>query len=127
MLEGISSTQKKNKKGKPTGKPIFGGFYLQYSEAMNAGTAGSAGDYHVFSKVTKKVKKSTVTTLKPVGFSVSYNSANDEVTLGLKSTKPFAKGGEITISGVTSQAGATLSTADTTFTILAGAKKVTIA
>ena len=43
----------------------------------------------------------------------------------MKSTKPFAKGGEITISGVTSQAGVALSTSDTTLTILPKAKGIT--
>ena len=75
------TTQKKNKKGKPTGKPVFSGFALAYSEAMNAATAGNNGDYQVYSKVVKKGKKAGGTTLKPVGFSVSYTAANDEVTI----------------------------------------------
>ncbi len=126
VLEGLVTTQKTNKKGKPTGKPVFKGFYLKFSEAMNAATAGVAGDYHVFSKVVKKGKKGSTTTLKPVAFSVSYGAANDEVMIGVSSTKPFAKGGEITLSGVTSQAGVALAAADLTFTITTNAKGIVL-
>ena len=126
VLARLATTQKTNKKGKPPGKPIFAGFYIQYSRPMNAATAGVTTDYQVFSNVIKKVKKQTTTTDKPVPFSVSYNPAQNAVTINVKSTKPFAKGGEITIRGVTSQAGIALSSSDTTFTILVKAKGITI-
>ena len=94
---------------------------------MNSATAGLSTDYQVLSNVVKKVKKKPTTTHKPVPFSVSYNPATDSVTISVKNSKPFAKGGEITISGVTSQAGVALNSSDTTLTILAGAKGITLA
>ncbi len=127
ILETIATTQKHNKKGKPVGKPVFGGFTLQYSGAMNSATAGLAANYQVFSETVKKVKKTKVTTWKPVSFSVSYTPATDSVLLGLKSTTPFAKGGKITISGVTSQAGVALSLSDDVLLISPKAKGITIA
>ena len=60
-------------------------------------------------------------------FTVDYTPSTDSVTLKLSSSKPFAKGGEIVISGVTSQAGVALSAADTTLTILPKAKGITMA
>ncbi len=124
VLEKVVYTQKTNKKGKLAGKPVFSGFSIQYNTVMNASTAGLAGNYHVFSEVVKKVKKKTVTTLKPVNFSVSYSDSSNTVTVNLKTTKPFAKGGEITISGVTSQTGVLLNPSDTVFTIFAKANGI---
>jgi hypothetical protein len=100
------------------------GFALVFSEVMNAATAGLATDYDVFSTAVKKTKKGTTATKKPVPFSVSYSSAKNVVTINVSSTKPFAKGGGITISGVSSQAGVLLSASDTVFTILARAKGI---
>ena len=119
-------TQKK-KKGKPVGKPVFSGFSFQYNTAMNSSSAGLAGNYHVFSQVVKKVKKKKTTIFTPTPFSVSFNQTNNTVTVNVKSTKPFAKGGKITISGVTSQAGVLLDPKDTTFTITANAKGIILA
>ena len=124
-LESVLNARKTNKKGKPIGKPVFGGFQLQYSTTMNALAAGSAADYQVASKVIKRVKKKTVTTYKPVKFTTSYNAATNTVTLNVKSKTPFAKGGEIThFHGVTDQAGTPISPSDTTFTISPKAKGV---
>ena len=125
IIEEPTITQKRNKKGKPTGKPVFSGFKLQFSTTMNPSTAGSSANYHVFSKVIKPGKKKSVTSLKPVNFTTSYNPATDTVTLNVKSSQPFAKGGEITISGVTDQAGALLNTSDALFIISPKAKSVT--
>jgi ELWxxDGT repeat protein len=125
VLEKVILTQKTNKKGKPMGKPIFGGFSLQFSTAMNSATAGLAGNYQVLSNVVKKVKKKTTTTLKPVPFSVSFSQATNTVTLKLSSAKPFAKGGKIMISGVTSQGGTLLDSRNTVFVISANAKSIT--
>jgi hypothetical protein len=93
---------------------------------MNPATAGSAADYQVFSTVVKKVKKSIKTTQRPVAVSVSYDAAINEVTIKVGSTKPFAKGGQIVISGVTSAAGANLSASDTTLMILNDVKRITV-
>ncbi len=121
-LENVVLTQKKKK-----GKPVFSGFMLKFNTAMNSSTAGLAGNYHLFANVVKKVKKKTTTTLKPVPFTVSYSQSSNAVTINVSSTKPFAKGGQITVSGVTSQAGVLLSASDTTFTITANAKGIILA
>jgi ELWxxDGT repeat protein len=126
VLQRLATIQKSSKKGKPVGKPVFSGFYIQYSQPMNAATAGLAADYQVLSSVIKKVKKQTTRSDKPVPFSVSYSPAQNAVTINLKTTRPFAQGGEITIRGVISQAGIALSSSDTTFTILARAKGIKI-
>ena len=125
VLDQVLMTQKTNKKGKKIGKPVFEGFKFVYSVAMNSSTAGASVDYHVDSKVTTRVKKKPATSYKPVSFTTSYNPATNTVTLNVKSTKPFAKGGQITISGVTSQAGAPLDSSDTVFTINNKAKSIT--
>ena len=103
--EQVVHTQKKNKKGKPVGKPTLQWLLDPIQHRDELATAGLAGNYHVFSEVVKKVKKKPVTTFKPANFTVSYSDSSNTVTVNLKSTKPFAKGGEIMISGVTSQAG----------------------
>jgi hypothetical protein len=126
FVENVAFTPKHNKKGKAVGKPVFSGFTLEYSGPMNAATAGAASSYDVLAAVVKKVKKKTVTSYKPVSFTVSYTPAIDSVTLNVKSSTPFAKGGEITISGVTSQTDVALNASDTTLTILPKAKNVTL-
>jgi hypothetical protein len=127
MLETVVYTQKRYKKGKPVGKPIFSGFAIQYNTAMNSRAAGLADNYHVFSAVVKKGKKKTSTTFKPVSFSVTYSPTTDSVTLNVKNATPFAKGGELTISGVTSEAGVLLNSSDTVLSILPKAKNITLA
>jgi hypothetical protein len=120
-------TARHEKKGKPVGKPVFKGFFVQFSEPMNPTTTGLGSSYRVYSKTVKKVKKSTRTILKPVAFSVSYDQATGEAMIDLSSTKPFAKGGEIVISGATSQAGAVLSSSDSTLAISRNAKSISLA
>ncbi len=113
-----------NNKGKKSGKPAYG-FALRFSTTMNSSTAGLPANYHVYSTFIKKAKKTTHTSLKPVGFTSSYNPATNTVTLEVKSTQPFAKaGGEITISGVTDQAGTLLDASDTVFIIGKNGKSV---
>ena len=117
------ATSQKLKKGKKVGKPAFSGFEIEFSTTMSS-SAGSKGSYQLFSTVTKKGKKNTAPSFKPVGFTTSYNPATNMVTLNVKSATPFAKGGEIKISGVTDQSGTALNTSDTILTILAKAKRV---
>jgi hypothetical protein len=126
VLERVVMTESTTKKGKPVGTPHFDGFYIEYSARMNSATAGLSSNYDVFSNVIKKFKKKPTTTHKPVPFTVSYNPATSAVTLTIKSSKPFARGGEITISGVTSQAGVPLSSTETTLTIRAKAKGIAL-
>ncbi len=126
VTEGIVTIQKKNAKGKAVGKLAFGGFYLKFSEPMNPATAGRGVGYRVLSRVVKKGKKSTLTTLNPVASSVSYSQSNDTTMISVSSSKPFAKGGEIVISGVTSASGATLSASDATLTIFPNARAIAL-
>ena len=92
---------------------------------MNTSTAGVAANYHVYSTVIKKVKKKTTTRLKVVDFTPAYNPSTNTITLEVRSTKPFAKaGGEITISGVTDEAGTLLDASDTVFEIGKNGKSI---
>jgi len=121
VFEQVVTTQKTKK-----GKPVFAGFEFVYSTAMNPSTAGVKTYYHVFSESTTRVKKKLVPSYKPVGgLRTTYNKATNTVTLNLKSSQPFAKGGRITISGVTSAAGVPLDPNYDLFTIQAKASKVT--
>jgi hypothetical protein len=120
--EQVVTFQKKNKKGKPVGKPVLQGFILDFSTAMNAATAGSSANYVVAAASTKRVKKKPVTTFKPVPFAASYNAASHSVTLTLVGKQTFAKGGEITViysppNGVSGADNVPLSSDDATFTI----------
>ena len=125
VLDQVLMTQKTNKKGKKIGKPVFEGFNFVFSSAMNPSTAGAPADYHVDSKAITRGKKKSATKYNPVSFRPFYNPTTNTVTLFVKSTKPFAKGGQITISGVTSQAGAPLDSSDTVFTVNNNAKSIT--
>ena len=125
ILEEPIIIQKRNKKGKPTGKPVFSGFELQFSTTMNSSTAGSPANYHVYSTASKPGKKKSATSLKGVAFTTGYNAATNTVTLNVKSSVPFAKGGEITVSGLTDQAGTPLNVSDSLFVISPKAKSVT--
>jgi hypothetical protein len=115
--------QKKNKKGKPHGKPVMAGFALVYSTAMNSASTGLASNYQMDTISKKRVKKKTVSVLKPVAFTAAYNTATDTVKLSVKGKPNFAKGGEIVViaagpGGVSSAAGLLLDSSDTTFDIL---------
>jgi hypothetical protein len=120
--------QKKNKKGKSVGKPVFESFALVYNEPMNSATAGLAANYQVDTTIKKHVKKKTATVLKPVSFVSVYNSSTDTVTLTVKGKPTFAEGGQISVTatapgGVASAVGELLFASDTEFTVL---PKVTI-
>ncbi|MFI5456107.1 MAG: Calx-beta domain-containing protein [Isosphaerales bacterium] len=130
QLEQVLTTQKTNKKGKPVGKPVFVGFALDYSTAMNPSTAGLAANYQVSSAVTKRVKKKTITVLQPVKFTAAYNPSTNSVNLTIIGKQKFAKGGQIRVnaspsSGVSSAGSVLLDANDTSFTTLANAKGIT--
>ena len=123
--EQVWTTQKKNAKGKPIGMPVFAGFQLVYSTAMNSSTAESNARYHVYSETITRSKKTQVISYKPVvNFTTTYNPLTNTVTLSFKSKTPFALGGKITVSGVTDQAGVPLNSNDTTLTILKNANNI---
>jgi hypothetical protein len=128
--EQVVMRRKTNKKGKPVGKPVFVGFALDYSTAMNPATAGLTANYQVDSAVTQRVKKKRTTVLHPVNVTAAYNPSTEAVTLTIQGKPKFAQGGEITIiasppTGVRSAAGVPLDANDTVFTILAKAKGIT--
>jgi len=100
---------------------------VDYSTVMSPGTADNLSNYQVDWYSTKKVKKKVQTVLHAVRvLTATTDASNTFVTLATSATqKTFAKGGQITISGVTSQAGALLSASDGVFTIQANAKGTT--
>jgi len=123
ILERVVTTQKTNKKGKPVGKPVFVGFALDYSTAMDRSTAGLGADYHVDWVVNKRVTRRVKCT-------AVYNHSTNSVTLTVEGKPTFANGGQITViasppNGVSSTAGVLLESGDTVFTILANAKGIT--
>ena len=122
MIESdqVATTQKL-KKGKKVGKPVFGGFRFQFNMPVEI----SAATFNVDSTTTKRVKKKTVTTEKAVSFTPSYDPSTNTVTLIAQEHEPFAKsGGEITISGVTSQARIDQSPGELEFVITKNAKGI---
>lgn len=128
LSEQVLHKQKTNKKGKKIGKPVFAGFSIVYSTAMNPSTAGSHPNYQVGVVVNKKVKKKTMKQLQTVSFNVVYNPSNDTLTLSIIGNQPFKLGGQITINagapnGVTSSDSILLS-GNTVFHILPGAKNI---
>ncbi len=129
ISEHVVLLQKMNKKGKKVGKPVFQGFALVYSGPMNPSSAGLAANYQVATTTKNRIKKKTVTVLKPVSITAVYKSATDTVTLTVKGKPNFAKGGQITVTasspgGVTSSEGEPLSSSDTKFIISPKAKRV---
>jgi hypothetical protein len=122
MIESdqVAKTQKL-KHGKKVGKPLFSGFRFRFNMPVEISSATIA----VLSTTTKRAKKKTVTTKKAVRFTPSYDPSMNTIILTLKSTTPFAKaGGEITISGVTSQTGADQSPSELEFVITKNAKGI---
>ena len=127
--EVVVMSQKKNKKGKPVGKPVLQGFTLDFNTAMNAATAGSTGNYRITATSTKHAKKKTIPPPTPVAFTATYNAATNSVTLTLAGKQAFAKGGQITVSysAVTSEGGDSLDSSDATFTIAPKGTGITLA
>ncbi len=126
----VLTSQKKNKKGKPAGKPVFVGFVLDYSTAMNPATAGLTADYQVDSAVIKRVKKKQTTVFQPVDVTAAYNPATQAVTLTIQGKPKFTAGGRIQVmaaspNGVSSAAGVPLDANDTVLTILPKARGIT--
>jgi len=124
--------RKTNKKGKPVGKATLVGFQLNFSVAMNPGTAGNSGNYQLNLITTKKVKRKIVQVLKPIQFQASYNATNNSVNIMLIGKQTFPKGGQLSVfGGVTSAAGVAVDgnnegiAGDSgVFTILANAKGI---
>ncbi len=124
--EQVLRRQRRNKKGKPVGKPVLVGFALDYSTTMNPATAGLTANYQITSTTNKRVKKQTVTVFQPVASGAAYNASNESVTLFIQGEPKFAKGGQIKViysppSGVSSEGGVPLDASDSEFTILRNA------
>lgn len=117
-------------KGKKKGKPHFAGFALQFSTAMNALSAESAGNYTVRAATMKRMKRKKVLLYTPVAIRPTYDAATQTVTLMLVGKSRFAAGGKLTVdylppNGVASAAGVALDPSDATFAIGRGAKGIT--
>jgi hypothetical protein len=90
-------TQRRNKKGRPIGKPTLAGYTIDFSTAMNQGTISARGNYVVEMFVLKKQGKGRkVEVAQPIGFSVT-NVTSQSVTLSLSGKQKFPKGGQITV------------------------------
>jgi streptogramin lyase len=127
--EQVVMMRKKNRKGKPVGKPVLAGFTLDYSTAMNPMTAGLAANYQVDSATTKRVHKKTSTTFKQVALNAAYDPSHNSATLYIQGKHTFAQGGRIKViysppSGVSSEGGVPLDASDTEFTILLNGTRI---
>ncbi len=122
-------TQKVNPKThKKVGKPVFAGYMITFSTAMNQGTLANSANYVVDTVVpVKKTKKKPATIkLTPVRFSVTGETSNS-VTLKPAGTPFASKAGQIAVTvGVESAAGAFLASTDT-LSIAKGGKRITLA
>ena len=117
-------------KGKKKDKAQIEGFALQFSAAMNAQSAESAGNYTVDAASIRRIKKKKVLVYSPVAFGSSYDAATQTVTLTLVGRSRFAAGGKIAVdysppSGVESAAGVALDPSDATFAIGRGGNGIT--
>ena len=126
----VLATRKTNKKGKPVGKPVFTGFILDFSTAMNPATAGLAANYHLSSAVIRRVKKRKVTVLQPVNVTVAYNPSAEAVTLTMQGKPKFTDGGQLKViaaspNGGSSAAGVLLDANDTVLSIQPKARGIT--
>jgi streptogramin lyase len=103
-------TQKRNKKGKPIGKPTLGGYTIDFSTAMNQATIGAPGNYVVeMLNLKKQGKRKKVEVAQPIRFSVT-KVTSQSVTLQVAAKQNFPRGGQITViaspaSGVENTAG----------------------
>ena len=128
--EHVVFNQKRNKKGKPIGKPTLAGFTIDFSTAMKQGTIGAPGNYVVEMVVLKKqAKRKRVEVAQPIGFSVT-NVTTQSVSLTLAGKQKFPKGGKLTViasppGGVESTSGVFLA-ANGVFTILPGGNAIAL-
>jgi len=129
--EQVVFNQKRNKKGKPIGKPTLAGYTIDFSTAMNQGTIGAPANYvvDIFVLVLQKQgkKKKKVPVPRPIGFTVT-NVTSNSVTLKLAGKQKFPKGGQIIVnasppSGVENTSGVFLA-ANGTLTISPGGKAI---
>jgi hypothetical protein len=113
----VMTPKTKKKKG------AFSGFKIQFSIPMNQTSVMAAANYQLLATIKG-------TKAKSVGFTASYDSSTNSVTLKVSGKNPFAKGGTLTIvssppSGVSSQAGVFLGSGTVAFRISNNAKSIT--
>jgi len=123
----VVTTQKRNKRGNPIGRPVLSGYQFTFNMAMNPSTTGFSSNYIVQNyvqvrvKVGKRYQKQLQ--LRPIGFSLQYPS-NNTVKL-ITGKQAFKYGGQITLvasppTGISSAAGAFLNTSYTVYNIARG-------
>lgn len=117
-------TRKINRRGRPVGRPVFSGFQITFSTAMD-GSAGSAANYQVGLLTTRRVGRKRVQVVKPVGFSASYDAASHSVKIVPAGRQTFRTGGRITLlaAGLRSAAGLLMS-GDVVYNIARNARSI---
>jgi hypothetical protein len=99
----VLHTQKKNKRGKPVGKPILIGFQFSFNTTMNQATVTNQSNYSLeffsFSHVKRQGKVIRVSVLRPLAFTVRYDPLSNSVELLLRGKQTFPQGGQIMLFG----------------------------
>jgi hypothetical protein len=105
------------------GKPVLTGFTLEFSRPMAPGAANAA-EYQLDKVRVKSAGKSKVEHLSGVGFTVSYDTSNNTVTVDVAGGQTLPKGGVLTVStAVASATGGSLGGSNT-FAISPGGKNI---
>jgi Bacterial Ig-like domain (group 3) len=107
------------------GKEVLTGFSFRFSQGLNSSSAVNPANYEIDAEVIEKVKRKQVHVLRPITkFTVSYNAADDDVTLDFTKAETFPSGGQIAVSSrVTSETSLPLAVS-TVFKITAGGKRI---
>ncbi len=122
--EQLAFRRKLNRFGRPVGRSILDGYTLQFSTGLGAAAADPA-NYQVSSVFTRRLRKTVEQVLRPIaGFSVTYSSATDSVTIELPARTRMPKGGQIAVlPGAASGTGDAL-VGPTVFAIEPGGKRI---
>jgi exo-beta-1,3-glucanase (GH17 family) len=90
--EQVLTHRRLDSRGRPMGRSVPAGFALDFSAAMDPGTAGDAADYQVAMWVRRRRKL----VLRPVRFRATYDAATHSVSLILRGGGKFPRGGRVT-------------------------------
>ncbi len=120
--DGAIFQRKKNRKGKPVGKPRLTGFTLTFSGPGDPTAAEDRTNYQVDAASRRKGKKGGSVSLLPItGFSVVESAGGDSVQIAFAGIETFPRGGRITVSAaVIGSAGAP----PLVFTVSPGGKSI---
>jgi hypothetical protein len=126
----VVTTQKKNKRGKPIGKPVLTGYQFTFNTAMNSSIT-NLNDYQVQIYVPAKGRGRN---FKPAhyqaitGFSLKPMSSTTVQLTGTQTSTTFKNGGRITLigTGISSAAGALLGN-NVVYSISKGGLSITLA